>query len=60
MSKSRFHTTQGKSPSTDQPKTRNMVAVAAHMRNSAGAHDPSKKRRNKQARRAAKQDLRWY
>lgn len=44
--------------SSGQPKTRNLVAVAAHMRNSAGAHEPSKKQRHKQDRKQSRQDLR--
>ena len=41
-------------------KTRSWVAVAAHMRNSAGSHGPSKKQKNKKDRKAAKNDLKDF
>ena len=41
-----------------QPTTRNWIAVAAKMRNSAGAMEPKGRRRRKRDRKAAKQALR--
>ena len=41
-----------------QPKTRNFVAIAAQMRNSAGAIGGGKKRRSKKERANAKKELR--
>lgn len=38
-------------------RTRSWVAVAAHMRNSAGSHGPSKKQKNKQDRKEAKKNI---
>jgi hypothetical protein len=36
---------------------RSWVAVAAHMRNSAGAHGPSKKQKNKRDRQSVKKEI---
>jgi hypothetical protein len=49
MSKSNLH---------GQPKVRSHIAIAAHMRNSAGAMGGGKRTRNRRDRRASKQALR--
>jgi hypothetical protein len=41
-----------------QPKTRNHVAIAAQMRNSAGSHDGSKRSQNRRDRQGTKVSLR--
>jgi hypothetical protein len=41
-----------------QPKTRNFVAIAAKMRNSAGSMGGGKKRKAKQERAKARKELR--
>ena len=41
-----------------QPKTRNHVAIAATMRNSAGSHDGTKRSQNRRDRQATKSSLR--
>lgn len=41
-----------------QPKTRNHVAIAAQMRNSAGSHDGSKRSQNRKDRQGTKVSLR--
>ena len=43
-----------------QPKVRNHVAIAAHMRNSAGSMGKRKRSKNRADRRAAKLNLKEY
>lgn len=43
-----------------QPKTRSHVAVAAHMRNSAGTMGGGKRYKNRKDRQTTKRELRTY